>query len=383
VPLLREYVAQGGQLIIAAGAEFDPEAWTIDAWLDGDGILPLPLEPQPVGHLSEEAPPDWRPFLLSVPSLVHDYFILDDVDREELADLWGLPLFFKAVAVDASAATLAELAARVRRRESGGEEPRPGEEPPSWLAWRREARAEARGRGVRDLGARVLASFTNGLPYAVERAIGRGDVLFLASGLSPSWSTLVTTNAVLVLDRIVRAKLERTVPERNLTSVDAILLPVDASQRRLRLTLERPGEAEEPLLVDALGPESFGVTIRDVTERGHYLVRARRGGGSAAELEAELWRAPLAVNGPEAESDLRVLDAESFAARVSDTSCRWVAPGEVIRVEGVSLRGQDAWKALMICVLLTLLAELAVLAWPYLGGARPLPIEARDGEAGA
>jgi hypothetical protein len=37
------YVRQGGQLVIAAGASFDPAAWNEAAWLEGAGILPLPL----------------------------------------------------------------------------------------------------------------------------------------------------------------------------------------------------------------------------------------------------------------------------------------------------------------------------------------------------
>ena len=44
VPLLREYVEQGGTLLLAAGADFDPSAWTASAWLDGLGILPAPLK---------------------------------------------------------------------------------------------------------------------------------------------------------------------------------------------------------------------------------------------------------------------------------------------------------------------------------------------------
>ena len=49
VPLLREYVEQGGQLVIAAGGEFDPVAWQKRGLARGRGILPAPLEPDFVG----------------------------------------------------------------------------------------------------------------------------------------------------------------------------------------------------------------------------------------------------------------------------------------------------------------------------------------------
>ena len=47
-----EYVEQGGNLVIAAGGEFDPPLWTEAAWLDG-AVLPAPLDPTPVGRLPD------------------------------------------------------------------------------------------------------------------------------------------------------------------------------------------------------------------------------------------------------------------------------------------------------------------------------------------
>src|SRR4051812_25390983 len=68
-PLLREYVQQGGQLLIAAGAEFDPSAWNDAAWNDGKGVLPLPLAAKPIGQTPEEAGDSLQPFFLSFESL--------------------------------------------------------------------------------------------------------------------------------------------------------------------------------------------------------------------------------------------------------------------------------------------------------------------------
>ncbi|MFM9115945.1 MAG: BatA domain-containing protein [Planctomycetota bacterium] len=55
VDLLREFVQQGGQLLIAAGGEFDADAWSQAAWRDGRGILPLPLKAAPLGATPDEA----------------------------------------------------------------------------------------------------------------------------------------------------------------------------------------------------------------------------------------------------------------------------------------------------------------------------------------
>ena len=71
-PLLREYVEQGGQLMIAAGGNFDPAAWTNSAWRDGAGILPLPLKTELVGRIPDESAVKIEPFYLAPETLIAD-----------------------------------------------------------------------------------------------------------------------------------------------------------------------------------------------------------------------------------------------------------------------------------------------------------------------
>ena len=101
VPLLREYVEQGGRLVIAAGASFDPAAWTREAWQEGAGILPLPLAAEPLGEVPEAASGSLEVFQLSFESLAgEDYFQLAGVGEAELRDLFSEPFFFKAAELD-------------------------------------------------------------------------------------------------------------------------------------------------------------------------------------------------------------------------------------------------------------------------------------------
>ena len=93
-------------MVITAGAQFDPKAWNESAWLDGAGILPAPLQPELFGKTPAESAGQLAPFQLATNSLVHDYFRLEDVAEEELADLYQTPLFFKSAAVDATPAVL-------------------------------------------------------------------------------------------------------------------------------------------------------------------------------------------------------------------------------------------------------------------------------------
>jgi len=77
VPLLRQYVEQGGSLVICAGGEFDAKAWTDAAWNDGLGVLPAPLKPEPVGQLPTRWTGQLSPFQLDPASMVHEDFVLE------------------------------------------------------------------------------------------------------------------------------------------------------------------------------------------------------------------------------------------------------------------------------------------------------------------
>lgn len=458
VTLLREFVEQGGQLVICAGSEFDPAAWQAQAWLDGAGVLPLPLAEEAVGSLPEDATGELNPLQLDFNSLVHDYFIIDQAPRDELVDLYRGSLFFRwavpSDAADALAALRAADASRLteqrgllaaveeRRRawseqeqagllsaeeqaELEADEARLAELDPRWLLWRQPAAGVA---GVdpdqlaQQMQPRVLARLTDGTPLFVERRLGAGNVLFFASGVYSNWSTLTTTNAVLCFDRIFRSMLERTLPRRNLDAVEQLELPIDPAEHLFRFVLSRPvfvsvqeqaasleddaesagesadetgaaaGDAapgvedvstgpsglletsttviDEPLSVEALGGDHYGLSIRNVAVRGLYRVTAYRDEDGGALLDEKLWELPLAVNGAEQESALAGVAPQTLLDRPGMDSVRWIGRGDAIRLDGAQVRGQDLWKWLMGLVLAGLLIEWLVLAWPRWAGER-------------
>ncbi len=403
VPLLREYVRQGGQLMIVAGAEFDPAAWNQAAWLDGGGILPAPLKPQLFGKTPEESAGELAPFLLSLDSMSHDVFQLADVPRDELEDLYSLPLFFKAAEVDgrpeiSAALTASETARIIAERETlakASEQARQWAEAdakgtlteeqrqqrtdqqhelsalrPTWLLWPDEqvdAEAELEPSELAERSRpQVLAAFDNKLPFLVERKIDRGQVMFVSSGLYSPWNTLAKTNAMLMMDRVLRGMLQNTLPPRNLESVTQFVLPV--SDRNALYNVQRPDGLQEPLAVDALGPDAYGVTVRNIFERGCYKVTATKADVSAdpERQPAKLWETVVAVNGPATESDLTTLDDAALQQRMAGSlNYRWVGPGETISLGGAQVSGQNLWKWLLGLVLVALLVELAILARPW------------------
>jgi hypothetical protein len=348
--------------------------------------------------LPEETPGKLNPFQLDPESLVHDYFIIRQVSRKEMDDLYREPLFFKAVRAHLEPAViagmveaetrrigeeqrvLAEIEERERKLKEGesageGVEPSPfdarkrAEIEPSWLFFGREDGDEREGLKPGEIARkerpRILASFSSGMPCLIERDIGRGQVLFFASGVFSNWNTLTRTNATLIFDRIFRTLLLRTLPRRNLETVSQFLLPIDPTERRARFALFRPGGDEEVLTPDALGGDSYGLTIRHLARRGHYRVTARRQDGGTQERIAEkLWEVPLAVNGPQEESELEFLDRASLAERMGDGSYRFISPTEEITLEGAQVRGQNLWRWILILLLGCLLVELLILGWP-------------------
>ncbi|HEX4149737.1 MAG TPA: BatA domain-containing protein, partial [Pirellulales bacterium] len=352
VPLVRQYIEQGGRVLLAAGGAFDPAAWNQAAWLDGGGILPLPLEPDLVGVRPDEAPDRVEPFFLNTATLSGEYFHWDHISPEETADLFRQPIFFQAVATDIRPAAFEHLAADLPKPVSPTADPAA-----DWLLWATAAARTADDasssspRSPDALRPHTLASFTNNHPALAQRNIGRGKVLLYTSGLGSDWNTLTATNAVIVLDRICRSLLLETLPRRTIETTGRLTLAVDPQERRNRFTLLRPHGAPEPLGIDALGGDAYGLTLDDLLERGNYRVACYRLDGDAEGSQGKLWEIPIAVNGPAPEGDLRTLDRESLAERVGDRGYRWVAQAEPIDVDGAQIRGQDSWRWLMGAVL--------------------------------
>lgn len=411
VPLLRDYVRQGGQLVIAAGADFDPAAWNDAAWQGGNGILPLPLAREPLGETPDVAGENLKPFFLSFDSLAgEDYFHIAGIGEAELRDLYAEPFFFKAAAVDSSPEVLAtwkqaeikrledELTqlAGLRQAATGkkdeGDEPAPAIDPaklrelrPNWLSWAAEAGdlaepvlpedAAQRQRLLETLAQahapHVLARYDlPGRPaFLVARPIGRGEVLFCSTGLLSPWNTLPKTNAILIFDRILRGLTQNTLPRRNFAATERLTLPLPPSEQNLIVTLARPGQklADEPLDVGYIGPDQRGVQVTNLYQRGIYRVTGYRPSLSEqAPLVADkpVWDLPLVVSGDAAESDLTPLTRSQFEDAATAADFRWVGAGEEISLAGTAISGQNTWWWLVLVVLALLLVEMTVLAWP-------------------
>ncbi len=400
VPLLRQYVQQGGSVVIAAGADFDPQNWQQAGWLGGGGILPAPLSFESVGQLPETATQQLETFSLDPKSLQHDFFLIEGETSESLEDLYRSPIFFKAAIADDSDAMKTNLANAERTRlteareflkgsderrlawdekerqgtlteaelnERKADDDRRREYRPTWLLWAHEdAQTQLDERDIEQLALesrpRVVGYYTKDRhPFLVERSIGAGRVYFVSTGLYSSWNTLTSTNAILVFDRMLRQLLQQTLPQRNYETGDVVTLPAQKSDRA-RWEVQTPLDRRDPLTIEALSANRYGVRVRRGLWQGHYAVNAIDTSSDAKNVTKTV---PLAFNCPPEESQLAAFDALSFRQRMGEGTYRWLEQDDSISVEGAQIRGRDLWKWLIGAVFLFLLAEMLILAWPY------------------
>jgi hypothetical protein len=349
--LLREYVEQGGPLVILAGGEFDPAKWQAEAWHDGRGILPAPLGSEPVGSLPESTA-ELHPFFANFQTMQNDLFLVEGEDAQTLGGLFDTLPFFRAVQVDVAGADSVATAAA----DSGKTEPK-------WWLWRSTSRQATRGEAAatENEPPRVLASFSRvDLPWVVERRIGLGRVVFFSSGVSSDWNLLRTSGAMYVFHRLMSRLMADTLPERNFSPTDRIVFPWPAGAAE-RLQLVRPSGAAEPAPLEALEADVTGVRILQPLTAGVYQLHATAADPTPASGSPSV---TFCVQAPVSESDLTFLSPDELRSQLAGSDVRVLAVDELPRVEGGSRRGQSLWKTLLAGMLGLLLVEMAVLAWP-------------------
>ena len=400
VDLLRQYVEQGGQLFLSAGAEFDPAAWTSIAWREGAGILPAPLSIEPVGKVPQPHETTMTSFRLKKDSMVGEVFHLDTT-QEETDDIYESPMIFKAVVADVAAARQAiseterkrieqrrDWLAKYRENEkqwtererTGGKlSPQDADRrerdqltyaamSPRWLAWTNPLAQDTEDLTVEQLvdatQPRVLGRYDNDYPFALHRDIGKGRVVMLTTGLWPKWNTLAIENSVLLLDRIVRSLMVRSLPDRTFGPESQILIPVDAADQAVDFTLKAPGD-DQPRLksVEALGKRGYGLLLRDIQRRGLYSVHRQSPAGEGDQAGGAPADIVLAVNGPAEESELASWAQEDLPDKIGKVNIRWLGVADKIQLTGKTYIDPDFWQYLMAAALLCLLVEMSFLAW--------------------
>jgi hypothetical protein len=202
--------------------------------------------------------------------------------------------------------------------------------------------------------------------FLVSRQMGRGEVVFCSSGLLSSWNTLPKTNAVLIFDRMLRGMIQRTLDERNLPATDRLALPLPHVQQKVTATLTRPGQlAPQNLDVSYIGAQQRGLTLTGLLARGVYRVKGFQLSGAGDQgITKPAWEMPFVVAGSGEESDLTGISRGEVERLAGNGRIHWVETGEYIDLSAAAAHGQNSWWWLTLGVLVILLLEMSVLAWP-------------------
>lgn len=365
VDMLYDYVQQGGQLAIAASGRFDPQAWNDVAWRDGHGILPKPLSADPFGQSLEQATDDLSPFRIDSKGLLdHAYFRLADLEETQLIDLYTDPLFFKTVVPQREASTDATV---------NTTRPPLSEKP--WLAWSPPVQSFAAGSQPEDATlpstdapATTIAQFDNGVDFVIERSVGQGRIVFFSSGVSPSWSTLPSTNAVLIFDRILRNQLASTFQRYNFDVGELALLPLPPGAGDSSVMLESPDSGlVRSVSLRFVNELIRGVQIDNLDTSGIYWLSDRSSSGTVTDDSdaTHRFRVPISAAPTAWESQLTRLDRQSFEQLELPPQFQWKDSAESIVGSGMNFSGQSWWQWLIVLVIVLLIIEMTVAAMPY------------------
>jgi hypothetical protein len=246
---------------------------------------------------------------------------------------------------------------------------------PNWLQWNPPPQTDEQiplspAEAAERTRPRVLASFTNGVPFLIQRRYGNGRVLLISTGFSMNWSSIALTNAMLVFDRISRELIESTFPHRTLTTDDQRIIPIPVTDRHARFICRGPNGYEPSLSPEPIGQDRYGVILQRPPHRGSYRWSQVIPTGARVPLDAKPWEVTLAANGPAEESELVLADPAGLTAAAGTAEGVWAPKGSAPLADAPGLGRQDLWRWLLTAVLLGLLLELAILAWPALRRAR-------------
>ncbi len=404
VQLLRSYAEQGGSVVITAGGWFEPERWSKAAWLEGEGILPLPLMPDAIGKIPAPGDDTFETFRFD-PSTVTDPLLDLGLPEAAARDLLMGPYFFKVIGTDESVlpqftkTTEAKLQSRrawITQNNADearwAELERAGQLDPTERAARdaaREERRELTGRWLKwvnplaidpdlipidELAKRyrpqVMLRYDNGVPFAVRRGAGRGQIVFLSTGLLPRWNSLASDHAVILIDQMIRGLVTQTIPSRNLGPTNQIVIPLEAAMEGQSFVLYppvTPGIDPQPRAVvpEAIGPDRQGLMIREVHQRGVYRLYKDAPGERPDTNPDAIPHLMLAINGPSDEGDLSRADSDAIIESLGTTLATVTPPGTPLSLSGKTYLGRSLWRWLLLLTLLLLIAEMVVLAMPH------------------
>jgi hypothetical protein len=210
-----------------------------------------------------------------------------------------------------------------------------------------------------DPDVRVLARFSDGSPYLVEKKFGRGRTILFASSCDLKWSNIALRPAFLPLLHRLAYHLASGFGERyNLTVGDKIVQSVRPEAATSPASITDPAGQSFKVIVkkDGAGGSEPTVVFEDTTRAGIYALRTTESSARDANSAGETVRY-FAVNVDTAESDLSVLDEKAIRRQVPWEELKYLrGEGAAEAIERIR-HGKEIWRFLIVGTICLLLLE--------------------------
>lgn len=309
---LKNFVQQGGGLIVFPGNFIDPQWYNREFFDSGNGLLPrqiLALEGKAVG-------PDSTSQGISTQFFNHPAMaFFNDPKNGDL----GRVQFDRWYGLGFNDNVSAELKRKVEKATS------------------------------------VVASHTDGQPFVVEKQFGRGKVLLVSGPADASWSNMPAVPVfVPMIQQWVNYLASSVEPPNNLAPGEKLVawLPRELINREVQLT--DPGGESQKLKVEKHNDLLGVIEVTETTRPGVYTVESNDG----------KTKERFAVNLPRDESDGKLLTSEQIEALGKSLDAQVVDSGEAyLRLDQERRQGTGIWKPFVWVLLIGLFGEVFLQQW--------------------
>lgn len=384
VDVLKEYVTQGGPLVLLAGGNFHPQLWTEQAWLDGEGILPAPLQAELLGQLPTAAGP-LEPFFVDFSASPSRDLRIENEDPAALSAVFETTPFFQAVRADVPLARSSETEGRriafwqkqlatLREQRDDDKTKRASPiEPPVWWNWRNSLAPHLASLSAEELVQRerpeVEAVLTReGWPWIVSRRVGEGTVMLFTSGVTSDWNLLRSSPAMYVFHRTLYRLLSGTFPVRNVKTGKNLMLPQSAGVAQV-WELSRPNGQRERLMLESFDGNRTALVPRRLLTSGLYAIfdvtplTQEQDSSSPLTIPSDrVAHEQFGVQAPVNESLLVRTIPSEWQTGALQAGIHILTEDDPLRLETGNHRGEFLWRWSALAAMAGLLLEMGILA---------------------
>jgi len=199
--------------------------------------------------------------------------------------------------------------------------------------------------------ARVIASLTNGDPFAVECTVGKGRVMVLATPVDADWSTLPLTSFYLPFMQSSVRWLAGGGVDRNLSPGEPITFNWTTTGEARSTTVTTPDGRVipvEPLRQGERGEIRYTGTDQPGIYRVHLFIQ-----------HGKDWTVPFVVSSPSDESDLSAMRRADWQKLESELNATVIEPDgrPIADLLAGSRTGKEIWGLLLLGVIAFALIE--------------------------